>query len=317
MIISDAIQMYLERNRYLRGLSDTALSERLVHWMNNCTQLSSTGMVDLCATENPDFFHRLMDVFAETALRHGDISKAQDSEMWAPEKNVMIKAGEETSAKVNDLQKQLAGKKDTSLLRFGTKKYMRELYETGGLLFQEASTFSKAENLSVRDDELTLLMKRYVPKDELNLIPGAPDPKTVNGRGAGLNFSLSCPDFLVLCMTDTINFRLVSDWDAEAVVVIHDPTEFAKRLNKASEELVHQAGGDVLEAGKVRYTDPYFSLDRPDVPFCKHYKFAYQREFRFVVRGGNKVHFSERKLEIGSITDIADLVEFSYSNSSL
>ncbi len=187
---------------------------------------------------------------------------------------------------------------------------MRELYETGGLLFQEASTFSQADNLSVRDDELTLLMKRYVPKDELNLIPGAPDTKTVKGRGAGMNISLSCPDFLVLCMTDAINLRLVSDWDANAVVVIHDPTEFAKRLNNASRELVHRAGSDVLEAGKVRYIDPYFPLDHPDVPFCKHYKFAYQREFRFVVRGGNKVAFSERKLEIGSIKDIADLVEF-------
>lgn len=310
MMISDAIQMYGERHLYLRGLSDSALSERFVHWTNNCKQLSSTGMVDLCATENPDFFHRLMDVLAETAIRDGDISKAQDKDMWSPEKNVMIKPSEQTSAKINKLQKLLSGTADSPLLRFGTKKYMRDLYETGGLLFQEASTFGQAENLSVRDDELTLLMKRYVPKDELKLIPGAPDPKTIKGRGAALNFSLSCPDFLVLCMTDVINLRLVSDWNAEAVVVIHDPTEFTKRLKNAARDLVQKAGSDVLEAGKVRYIDPYFPLDHPDVPFCKHYKFAYQREFRFVVRGRNKVEFTERKLEIGPIKDIADLVEF-------
>jgi hypothetical protein len=310
MMMSDVIQMYGKRGHYLRDMSDSALSERLVHWMNNCTQLSNAGMVDLCATENPDFFHRLMDVLAETALRNGDISKAQDKNMWSPDTNVMIKPSEQTSAKINELQKLLPGKADTLLLRFGTKKYMRELYETGGLLFQEASTFSQDENLSVRDDELTLLMKRYVPKDELKLISGAPDPNTVEGRGAGLNFSLSCPDFLVLCMTDTINHRLVSDWGAEAVVIIHNPTEFVKRLTGASEALVKQGGGQVLETGKVRYIDPYFPLDHPDVPFCKHYKFAYQRESRFVVRGGDKVAFAERKLTIGSIKDIADLVEF-------
>lgn len=73
MTIEDAVQMYDARGLYLRGLSDSALSERLVHWLNNCTQLSSTGMVNLCATESPDYFHRLMDVLAETALRHGDI----------------------------------------------------------------------------------------------------------------------------------------------------------------------------------------------------------------------------------------------------
>ncbi|PXW67286.1 hypothetical protein C7964_1075 [Loktanella sp. PT4BL] len=76
MMIRDAIQMYGARQLYLRGLSDSELSEHLVHWMNNCTQLSRTGMIDLCATENPDFFHRLMDVLAETALRNEDISKA-------------------------------------------------------------------------------------------------------------------------------------------------------------------------------------------------------------------------------------------------
>jgi hypothetical protein len=267
-------------------------------------------MVDLCATENPDFFHRLTDVLAETALRNGDISKGQDRDMWSPEKNVMIKPSEQASAKINKLQKFLSGKPVLPLLRFGTKQYMRELYETGGLLFQEASTFRLADNLSVRDDELTLLMKRYIPKDELHLIPGAPDPKTIKERGVGLNFSLSCPDFLVLCMTDTANLRLISDWSAEAVVVIHDPTEFTRRLKNAANELVKRAGGDVLEAGKVRYIDPYFPLDHPDVVFCKHYKFAYQREFRFVVRGTNKLELAERKLEIGCIKDIADLTEF-------
>lgn len=313
MMISDAIQMYGARGLYLRGLTDSALSERLVHWMNNCLQLSSTGMVSLCATENPDFFHRFMDVLAETALRNGDMSgmsEAQDKGMWSPENNVMIKPSEETSAKLKEIQKVISGKNKLPLIRFGSKKYMRQLYESGGLLFQEASTFGQAENLSVRDDELKLLMKRYVPRDELALIPGAPDPKTVNERGLGLNFSLSCPDFLVLCMTDRINLRLASDWNAEAVVVIHDPAEFSKRLNIASSGLIEKVGGDSLEYGRVRYVDPYFPLENPDVPFCKHYKFAYQREFRAVLRGKNKVELSERKVEVGSIKDIADLVEF-------
>ena len=310
MMMSDAIQMYGARKLYLRGLSDSALSERLVHWLNNCTQLSRTGMVDLCASENPDFFLRLMDVLAETALRNGDVSKGQDPDMWLPEKNVMIRPSGQTSVRSKELQQLLPNTKDLPLLRFGPKKFMRELSDTGGLLFQEASTFGQAENLSVRDDELTLLMKRYVPKDELKLIRGAPDAKTIKGRGAALNYSLSCPDFLVLCMTDTINLRLVSDWNAEAVVVIHDPTEFTKRLKNAARGMIKNAGGDDLESGKVQYIDPYFPLDHPDVPFCKHYKFAYQREFRFVVRGSNALDFTKRKLEVGPIKDIAELVEF-------
>jgi len=214
--MGDAIQMYAARQHYLRGLSDSALSERLVHWMNNCTQLSSTGMVDLCATENPDYFHRLMDVLAETTIRHGDVSKAQDRKTWDAKTNVMIKPSEQVSLKINELRRSLLSKKTNALLlRFGTKKYMRELYETGGLLLQEASTFSEAENLPMRDDELNLLLKRYVPKDELSHIPSAPVPETFDDNGVGLNLSTSCPDFLVLCMTDTANLSVFRVFETE------------------------------------------------------------------------------------------------------
>jgi hypothetical protein len=311
MMISDIIRLYLKRDRYLRGMTDSALSERLVHWLNNCTQLSPEVMVNLCATENPDFFHRLTDTVAETALRHRDVSAAQDREMWVPERNVMIKPSHETAAKIKQVQKLLSTERQGSLLRFGSKKYMQELYKTGGLLFQEASTFSRSDNLSIRDDELTLLMKRYIPKDQLHLVPGAPKPSEIEGSGFGLNIALSCPDFLVLCMTDTINFRLISDWNAEAVVIIHDATEFTKRLERCASPLVREAGAKGLECGKVRYIDPYFPLNQPDVPFCKHFKFAYQREFRFVIRGNKKVSFDQRKFEIGSLHDIASIIHFS------
>lgn len=310
MNIDDAVNLYGSRDLYLRGLTDNALSERLVQCLNNCVQLSRAGQIDLCATEFPDYFQRLMDVLAETSMRHGDIASAQPLEIWDKSKNVMIGAGQSVSASISKINNLLDKKHDNILLRFGEKKYMRELYEDGGLLFQEASSFAKSDNLSVRDDELNLLMKYYVPRDQLRLIPGAPDPDAITERGVALNMQISCPDFLVLCLTNAINRRLVSDWNAEAVVVIHNPTEFRRRLARASQELAKKAGAKELEAGKVQYLDPYFPLGQPDVPFCKPYKFAYQREFRFVIRGDNNLPLEDRKLMIGSIKDIADLVEF-------
>jgi len=310
MMMDDAVQLYGARGLYLRGMSDSALSERLVHWMNNCMQLSSEGKISLCATENPDHFQRLTDVLAETALRSGDVSKAQDSAMWRPDRNVMITPSEETSAKISQLQSFISNRTVAPLIRVGGRKYMRELYESGGLLFQDASSFSQSENLSVRDDELTLLMKRYIPRDELSLVPGAPDPLSFKEGGWGMNFSLSCPDFLVLCMTDRINLRLISDWNAESAVVIHDPNEFTRRLRIGTIDMIEKSGCQRLECGRLRYIDPYFPLEKPDVPFCKHYRFAYQREFRFIARGNRKLDFSDRKITMGSLKDVAHLVEF-------
>ena len=308
-MMSEAVRLYLARDSYLRGLTDSALSERLVHWVNNCTQLSSSGMVLLCATENPDFFHRLLDVISETALRHGDVSAAQDRSMWDTSRNVMINPGQETTEKINRLSHFLQPNGPPFLLRFGSRSNMQELVASGGLLFQEASTFGNAENLSVQDDELTLLMKRYIPTNELHHILETPVPTPFEGPGMGLNFALSCPNFLVLCMTDTINFRMISDWNAEAVAVIHDPLEFKRRLKDVTADLISGAGAKQLEGGKVRYIDPYFPLSRPDVPFCKHYKFAYQREYRFVIRGPKRVTFAQRKLALGPLKDIATFVD--------
>ena len=187
---------------------------------------------------------------------------------------------------------------------------MQELFEGGGVLFREASTFKNAENLSVADDELTLLMKRFIPRDELHLLPGAPKKETILDRGVGLNFSLNCPDFLVLCFTDQLNFRLISDWGAQSAVVINDVEEFGRRMRAATRSLISESSAEKLESGRVRYIDPYFPLKSPDVPFCKHFKFAYQREFRFVIRAKKKLDLSRRKVEIGSIRDIATFVDF-------
>ena len=41
-----------------------------------------------------------------------------------------------------------------------------------------------------------------------------------------LEYSVTSPDFLTLCLTDAISYRMISDWNAEAAVVIHDPDEF-------------------------------------------------------------------------------------------
>ena len=44
-------------------------------------------------------------------------------------------------------------------------------------------------------------------------------------------------------------------------------------------------------------------------PFGKHFKFAYQREFRFVIRAPESVDLNSRKIFLGSLADIATIVD--------
>jgi len=63
----------------------------------------------------------------------------------------------------------------------------------------------------------------------------------------------------------------------------------------------------------VRYIDPYFDgktlIESEHLPFCKDYKFQYQQEYRFVICNEKQFSEQERKIYIGSLTDIATLVD--------
>jgi hypothetical protein len=300
-------QIYLARGRYLRSMPEDALSERLVHFLNNCVRLDRNSMVQLCALESPDMFTRLMDVLAETGLRHGRIVGTQPREVWDRTRNVMIQPSAETAERAKRLEARIPTTHNGLLFRFSKYQHMEELLDAGGLLFQFASSFRDQEGLAVRDDELRLEFDRYLSADEAASIAcSSYSPGNWDGT-TKLSVSLECPDFLTLCLTDTVNYRMISDWRAEAAIIIHDPTEFGHRLAKGAQHLLGKTR--TLESGKVYYIDPYFPLTSKDVPFCKHFRFAYQREFRFVIRIPEAVEFGGRKLWLGSLADIATLVD--------
>jgi hypothetical protein len=300
----ECIERYRARNSYLAAMPEEALSERLVHLMNNCLALGADGRVRPRASDDPDMYTRLLDVLSEIGLRHGGMH-TQPRDIWHHSRNVMVKPSAATAERARRLEAQLPTS-DSLLFRFSAHRHMEELIEVGGLLMQQASTFKDQDNLSVRDDELALQFDRYVSEDEAATIPHI--GPWMNQMGCRqISISLDCPDFLTLCMTDAINYRMISDWQAEAAVIIHNPSEFQARLTRAAAALLGDRGR--MEYGRVHYIDPYFPLTSKDVAFCKHIKFAYQREVRFVLRDREATGFDERKLFLGPLKDIATLVD--------
>ena len=304
--MQECTDRYLARRRYLAAMPETALSERLVHLVNNCVRLDAHSMVQLRATEDPDMFMRLLDVLAEIGIRHGGI-QTQSKEPWDHTRNAMIRPGAAIAEKAQRLAAQIP-RSDALLFRFSKYEHMKELVDDGGMLLQQASTFKDEENISVRDDELRLQFDRYVTPEEAATLDDIGESMLRLGSNR-LAFSLQCPDFLTLCMTDSVNYRMISDWRAEAAVVIHDPIEFQRRLANGTRHLASHGDTQHLEHGKLHYIDPYFPLTSKDVPFCKHFRFAYQREFRFVIRKTEATEDNARKIFLGPLTDIATLVD--------
>ncbi len=307
--MAEFTQIYLNRERYLRLMPEDALRERTVHLLNNCVRLDQKSMIQLCAIENPDMFTRLMDCLAETGLRYGTITGAKSKEMWDQKRNVLIKPSAEIAERAKILEARIPTRHSGLLFRFSSYQYMEELLNEGGLLLQWASSYKSQENLSVRDDELSLEFNRYISAEEAGSVPLLAHIRPEAQAATRLSIFIQCPDFLTLCLTDAVNYRLISDWQAEAAVIIHDPVVFRKRLANGAQHLLGMNKAKALEHGKVHYLDPYFPLPSQDVPFCKHFKFSYQREFRFVIRAPEPVDFNSRKIFLGSLADIATLVD--------
>ncbi|CAI3792521.1 hypothetical protein [Rheinheimera sp. MM224] len=308
--LGDAIKHYLQSSRYLSSMPDNALSERLVHLLNNCLRLDHESMVQLCIKEQPNMFKRIFDVFAETALRHGSVSSGQYKNPWDTTKNVMIKPSKEVAEKIKVLKGHICDESQKLLLRFSSYQFMDELINDGGLFLQSASAYKMQENISIKDDELKLTLTRYLSKSDAE--DAAKILRGLSGISymKSLEYTVTSPDYLVLCLTDAINYRMIADWNAEAAVIIHNPDEFYKRLTHTTKDL--RRNKMKLECGNVRYVDPYFdsyAIKAEDLPFCKSFKFAYQSEYRFVIRNSENLSNQDRKLFLGPLTDIATLVD--------
>ena len=101
--------------------------------------------------------------------------------------------------------------------------------------------------------------------------------------------------------------RLFLDFDYDACLVIRDPQRFFNLLMPAmSERLPRWSAGGV----SVTYIDPLTTPMREVNVFAnKHFRFAYQREFRVVwLPPENEASLPVIDVELDSLRDCCDLV---------
>ena len=118
-----------------------------------------------------------------------------------------------------------------------------------------------------------------------------------------------------MCSSSTYDYRLFRDFDAEGCVAIHNPPEFFERLKRAITRHNATPGARQIarvESAPIVYTDPFELLqptDPMEVHFVKHFRYAYQAELRYVLLPRDAGKLEPFHIEIGSLEDIAGLVE--------
>ena len=203
------------------------------------------------------------------------------------------------------------------LVKFGSRKHMRKLYEKGEIKIRQASWYNDPSlNPAMRDDETSI--KRRMSSEGASIWikgPGTDEFQEIKGLTGDMVRTHRTADYYVYCMGMSQDHELFGDFEATSCVVISDPSAFAERLADA---VKHQLPGWRFRSGCVKYIESYPASPRdfmmPDIDLCftKVDSYSHQKEYRFAwVQPDDQERvdtLNPFKIELGSLEQIAKLV---------
>ena len=190
------------------------------------------------------------------------------------------------------------------LFRYGKKSYMDEALTKGRFRIATAEGYLKMEEDAARqDDELN--KHTYVPSRHTKITHQS--GRTMKPIG-NIRYTASAPGYLLLCVALDWDEALFDDFGADACLIIRDAERFSDRLQGATSDL---KGRWALHHFPVEYFDPYERRPEQavDPVLFKDFKYAYQREYRFVwIPNEPHANIDAQFIECGSLEEIAEVV---------
>ena len=194
--------------------------------------------------------------------------------------------------------------KPARLFRYGKRDHLTQALEGGKFRINPATFYNDLTDDPARqDDEL----RRTFLRDPGSLTIKTSDGKVLTPKGPVKFVSTRAADYYVLCLSMEYSVDVANEFKGtDACLVIRDPVEFAERLHAGIEKVLPDYTG--FEAPVS-----YGAKSIRGVCFTKVAGYAVQSEFRFAW-STMKADAAPAKLEpffveIGSITDIAELVD--------
>jgi hypothetical protein len=289
--------------RYMEHLALEELQHRAGDLMKNVVELTPEGKIGAVPVdgEGADLWRKWTHVCDEFQLRFGPFPAGFTSG-WV--KNIKGLKVNRTAVPPEYLA--LASRRDI-LLKLGKRAHMEAMFEAGQLRIAPASGYRDPSlNDAVRDDELSF--ESIAPPGTKVIVSETRDGPFVPVGGVQiLRMKSTLPtDYFVYCMAHSARPRLFGDFEADACVVITNPKEFIDRVVAAVEL---KLPGYAHSRAKVRYADPHFDHGRLPIALTKHFRFAYQREFRMIwVPPTPQKDLKPFLITVGTLKDIAALI---------
>lgn len=261
----------------MRGLSDKEIDQRFADVITNQTILTEEGKIGIVGIE---WLEKLTHLDAELGMRGRGWPDSQTlGNRLATPQAVPSKLGAKIRARcTRGIPNQF------SIFKYGKREHLQKLLCDGRLRLSPASIYNDSSlNVAIADDEL-----RFEKIDGF---------KRTGYKYRG--------DYYCFCSSWLHSDRLIADFQATAVLFIHEPQEFFLRLTTALNRT-----GYTIRFNRILYFDPLLlGPDHvTDMPFTKHMRFAYQSEHRWVaVPSSGMESLTTVQLEMGCIEDIAEL----------
>jgi hypothetical protein len=196
------------------------------------------------------------------------------------------------------------------LVRIGEYAHMASMLEDGVIRTAPASTWSdKSLTSAIKDNELEVSACYSVSDIMRTTLGRSVSHKFDLNRPGEITLRRTLPDFYAFCCTHKYDHRLLDDFHKDTIVLIRDPKKFLSDLAAAIR--LHNSSLSV-RIGPIKYYDPYGveDWDRNTDGFLKHFRYAYQNEFRIccTLPAGAPHKFEPFFVTIGSMRKYAELL---------
>ena len=292
------------KHRYMEYLSCEELVDRTKDILANMTTLTEKGQLGLHGLGTVGQYWMIIwtHLLEEFVLRYGPYPNGFTDGVLKDASIVNTTYPEPPCSKTSI--DGIGGVKPNQLYKFGKYEHLIEMIKRGRIRIAPASYYSDPSlNKAIRDDELSIQVQKRADRIRIKNIEGEKIPAF-----GSVKYKLtSNTNYFVHCFSAGYTYREFDDFEANACVVISEPTTLFKKMMRAARKALPDYDGF---ASQIKYIDPLnCEPGCVDIFFAKHFKYSYQNEVRVIWLPKIPVEKIEPFfIEIGSMEKYAKLI---------
>jgi len=273
------------QRRYMVHLTEKELQQRAKDVFLNLLVLTEENKIGFPPIDDEGSYWmvRWADILEEFVLRYGPypagFKKGFIKEVRIPRPDDPLAPKAAQVVKSLDRSQLKPG---TFLVKYGKAEHLRQAFEKGVIRIAPAASMDDPSlNPAIRDRELEVYVQPPPSEMKLHAYDGKTGkPKGVFNPVGNRVRRTSRTNYYVYCLSGALAPRLFIDFDYDSFLIFAEPAAFVKNLLQAVEAKLPKWTGAGMP---VKYYDPLNSrLEDIDIFSQKHFRFAYQKEYRII-----------------------------------